>query len=167
MKTLTTRLYNALFLSILRYGIIAWGGIAKNAINSLQILQNYALKKIYSRPKLYEIDKLYKETKSLNIKQIFVTRAIIKLATDGFHNKEDNKKSIATRNATNQKVRIPKCEKRIGDRSYKTIGFSVINLIPKTVRINLLNFEKILYYKLKNETENGISDNYLTINKMF
>ena len=83
IKILETTLYHALFLSILRYGILVWEGANPTAIKPLKILQKTVLKKIHNKPKLYSTEKLFKETKQLNIDSLYKLSAIMYQAIEG------------------------------------------------------------------------------------
>lgn len=96
-KIVTSTMYNALFLSTLRYGLIVWGGARKESLTTLQVLQNIALKKIYNKHRLYSTEKLYLETKQLNIRQLFSSLSILKLADEGIHDKEYEKQKLTTK----------------------------------------------------------------------
>ena len=59
LKILESTLYHSLFLSILNYGILVWGGANPTATKPLQILQKTILKRIYNKPKLYPTKNLF------------------------------------------------------------------------------------------------------------
>jgi len=61
----------ALTQSLIEYGIVAWGGVAKSIITSMQIAQNTILKIIYKKPRLTPI---YNETLTLTVKQLYLKK---------------------------------------------------------------------------------------------
>jgi len=51
-KTMYT-VYNALYKSILQYGLLVWGGCSDNAIKPLEIQQNHAVRLCLRKKELY------------------------------------------------------------------------------------------------------------------
>lgn len=75
-KTLIN-VYNALVESIIRYGIIVWGGAYENALKPVKVIQKFILKIIMKKSLTYPSDQLFKECQCLNIKNIYVLESII------------------------------------------------------------------------------------------
>ncbi|KAJ8974301.1 hypothetical protein NQ317_009541 [Molorchus minor] len=61
---------SALAESILQYGIIVWGGLYSTALNPLNVVQNYILKIIFFKSRLYPTTELY-SSDILNIRMLY------------------------------------------------------------------------------------------------
>lgn len=129
---LTELIYKALIESLLRYGITAWGGTYKTNLKPLQTVQNYVLKVILKKNKLYPTEHLYTE-KLLNIRQLYI------LSTCNFmYKKEKTPISIHhkhnTRNKTNKNVIIPKSQKTLSLKFLHNLASRFYNLLPVAIK---------------------------------
>lgn len=149
-KILANTIYHALFLSILRYGIITWGGCNTTHISGIEILQKAALKKIYDKPRTYPSKLLFQETQQLTIRQLYILRISLYLAKLG-ELYEQRITGRVTRAATNLQIKNPKMSKTVGQQNFKYIGSKVINLMPTNLRRKLLLFENKYNVTIKNE----------------
>ena len=69
-STLIT-IYKALVESLIRYGIIVWGGLYNNALYKLNIVQRYILRVIMGVNRLYPSNKLFSE-KTSNVRTLYM-----------------------------------------------------------------------------------------------
>lgn len=69
-KKMSITVYKVLVESLLRYGILVWGAIYDNALRLLKVAQNYILKIMFHKKKMFSTDLLYSED-ILNIRQLF------------------------------------------------------------------------------------------------
>lgn len=60
-KNLLINIYKSLIESLIRYGIIVWGGLYRNSLKQLNVVQNYILKVMYRKRRRYSTDLLYSE----------------------------------------------------------------------------------------------------------
>lgn len=138
---LSSSLYHALFYSILRYGILVWGGTNKTTIRQVEIVQKRVLKIILNKPRRYPTELLFQESKHLSIKETFALKAITYLITEGIKNEPIIDTRRTTRQITSQQIRVPARRKAIGQKTYEYIGLKIINSMPATLRIKLVNYE--------------------------
>lgn len=71
-------LYLSLCQSILSYGISSWGGAAKTHMLQLERVQRLILKVSLSKPRLYSTISLYRDTKLLSVRQIYVLATVLR-----------------------------------------------------------------------------------------
>lgn len=74
------QVYQALVVSSIRYGIIAWGGAYQNVIKSLSIIQKRIIKVIYKQPIMYPTADLYSENNILDINGIYFVESVLFVA---------------------------------------------------------------------------------------
>lgn len=139
-KILATCIYHALFYSILRYGILVWGGTNKNNIRQVEIIQKRVLKVINNKPPTYPSEMLYKEAEQLNLKETFGLQAIINICRKGINIGCNQTEQKHTRQTEKQLLRIPAKRKAIGQRTSDFIGIRLINNMPTTLRRKLMNY---------------------------
>ena len=100
-------MYHALFYSILRYGILEWGGANKNNIKQVESIQIRVLKDINNKPMTYPTDLLYKESRHLNIKETFGLQAIMNLCSNGKQAEKTRPTQKETRQTKKHLIKIP------------------------------------------------------------
>ena len=76
-KKVRLLIYNALVKPHLLYLIEVWGNASKTSVKSIQILQNKLIKILHNYDILTPSKTIYKETKLLNIKQLFTYNTCI------------------------------------------------------------------------------------------
>ena len=65
-------LYYGLAFSVLKYGILVWGGACKTLLSKVQVAQNTLIKIMLDKPARFTTERLYKEFGGLKIAQIFL-----------------------------------------------------------------------------------------------
>lgn len=73
---LVKNIYISLCQSVLTYCIQAWGGIATTHLISLERAQRSVIKVMLSRPIRYPTEKLYKESKLLSIRRLYINASV-------------------------------------------------------------------------------------------
>ena len=135
-------LYNALVQPHLFYGIIGWGGVTNHYLERVQSLQNWILKVIYNKNKLYPTNRLYIETGVFDIRQIFCYVIL---------NRQHRYKSklvpvshqYTTRTKAADSMQTRKVDKTLTQRSYYYLGTRIYNKIPPDYKkINSLQLFK-------------------------
>lgn len=124
-------LYHALVESHLNYCILGWGGVVKTYLAPLEILQKRFLKLIMNKELTYPTDLLYKESKVLDIRQLYYFNINLK-----YHSTKSHASlSIHTYN-TRQRNRyiIPFMQKTLGQRSYIFLAPRAYNTVPKEIQ---------------------------------
>lgn len=147
---LASSIYHGLFLSILRYGILTWGGACQTYISPIEILQKAAIKNIYNKPRCYPTKLLFQETRKLEIRKLFMYTVILNLTASGTF-QESRMSNRTTRATTNLKLRNPKMSKSIGQRSFTFIGHKIVNEMPTSLRSQLLHYEDKNKFNIKNQ----------------
>lgn len=153
----TIIVYKSLVESILRYGIIGWGGVAKSILEPLQRIQNQIIKIIYSKNIRYTTDILYNECKLFDIRQIYSSVLLL----NQFKNKNQMlfiSHDYHTRSNMNKNQIILKSKKTIGQRYFKYYCSKIYNILPSTLR------NKKSYLLFKKSVNTWILENRKTLN---
>ena len=127
-------IYKSLVESIFRYGILVWGGMYKSALQPLNILQNYILKIIFRKPKLYHTVSLYSEN-ILNIRCLFiltVSKYMTKLNQLGLT--EIVTHNFNTRVKQKGNLPLPYNKKTLSLKSIVHLGPTIYNTLPLNIR---------------------------------
>lgn len=131
-KNLLLMVYRTLVESLIRYGIIVWGGLYNNALRQLNVIQNFILKVIYNKNKHYPTALLYNE-------DIFNVRSLYILEICLYVHKEKKIKNYVnhqyeTRNKTQKNLQIPMSYRDINQRFLSYLGPKFYNLLPISIR---------------------------------
>lgn len=70
-KKLLNSVYKALVESLLRYGLVVWGGLSNTCMKQLNVVQNYILKIINRKSKRYSTRLLYSE-EILDVRSLYI-----------------------------------------------------------------------------------------------
>lgn len=121
-------LYHALVESRIQYAILAWGGILDEHLQKLQTLQKRFIKIMFDKPHTYSSEKLFEETKILDIRQLFFYHIIIyTFKHKTVINHVDH--TYFTRQKTESKAVTNKTHKTIGQRTYSFLIPHVYNML--------------------------------------
>lgn len=131
-RELLLTVYKTLVESLIRYGLVAWGGLYQNSLTPLNVVQNYILKIIYRRNKRFSSALLYSET-------ILDVRSLFALSTCSFIHKNSKLKIPVnhiynTRNNLNKHLVIPVNNTSKNLRSLTYLGPKLYNLLPLEIR---------------------------------
>ena len=157
-------LYNALVSPQFDYGDILWGGANQKELNSLQRIQNFAMKSILGKKRKYSNRKAMKELKFLNLEQrrkihrtVFLHKALLNISSQNLHNQISNYlPKFNTRNKSKNNLTIPTHNTAKFERSplYKMIldWNSTPDTLPKeNVKLHKIHFQKYLINQLLTE----------------
>ena len=146
------------------HGLILWGGANQKELNSLQRIQNFAIKSILGKKKRYSNKKAMKQLKFLNLEQrrqihrtVFLHKALLKNSSKNLHNQISSyQPKFNTRNKSNFNLTIPTHNTAKFERSplYKMIidWNKTPNHLPKdNVRLHKIHFQKHLIHQLLTE----------------
>lgn len=128
-------IYNALVETLIGYGIVGWGGIYDCHLDSLNKVQKWILRIIYSKRITYPSEPLFQTSKILNIRKLF----ILKITVSVFKGKiplNNVDYEYETRNK-DRTYYSSKCFKKIGQRSAQYLVSKVHTAIPiqlKTIK---------------------------------
>ena len=114
--------------SLLRYGIIVSGGLYNNALQPLNIAQNYILKVIFKKEKIYSTNLLY-SAEIPNVRSLYI------LSISVFVHKNVNLKnyvnhSYQTRSNINKHLIIPNSTTNINLRFISYLAPKIYNVLP-------------------------------------
>lgn len=132
-KNLLITIYKSLVESVIRYGILVWGGTYKKAINPLCTIQNTILKIIFKENKLYHTDLIYTEN-LLNIRSLYIL-TVCKFMIKNFSNNYSHiTHKFNTRNKISENIPIPCNKTTLNLKSISYLGPKIYNKIPQELR---------------------------------
>lgn len=139
--------YKALAESIIRYAITCWGGLYDNVLNMLQVTQNYIIKVMLKKPKMYSTQRLYDEKMLLNIRLIYVLQSITFIHTK--FQKQLLQHTANTRTITNNHIKQQFFTKTTCQKFVSFLGTKFYNIIPNNIRkihnLKTFNYKTKLY----------------------
>lgn len=131
-RNLLITVYRAVVESLIRYGILAWGGLYKNALHRLNIVQKYILKIIFKKNRLYPSRLLF-TAETCNIRTIYVIAVC-----SYFHSHDIVRKYVDhmynTRTKVNRHLQIPINHRTINLKYIDYIAPKVYNLLPGDIK---------------------------------
>ena len=128
--------------SLIRYGIIVWGGAYGNSLQPLNITQNFILKVINKKKRLYSTHLLY-NPEILNVRSLCVlSTAIFVHKTPKLQNHVDH--SHGTRNNSNKHLKIPNSNTSFNLRFTDYLAPKIYNMLPTNIKniIRIKSFTK-------------------------
>ena len=138
-------LYNALFLSILQYGLIVWGQTYASYIEPVFRLQKKAIRAISFQPRLSPSLPIFKDLKLLKLSDIFELRlltfvfdSVNKTSPECFHNFFVFNSSVhqyCTRQASQRDLYLTRQNSlQYGLKSLRYLGAKLWNTLPAELR---------------------------------
>ncbi|XP_045460890.1 uncharacterized protein LOC123671209 [Harmonia axyridis] len=121
-------LYHALVESRLQYGILAWGGLYDIHLKGLQVLQNYFLRIMLRRERLYPTDNLFLEAKVLDMRGMYF-HTLLMQSFKNRNSMEYLNHGYNTRRTEKPKVQTHRTKKTVGQRTYTYIMPRIFNLL--------------------------------------
>ncbi|KAJ8730285.1 hypothetical protein PYW07_017323 [Mythimna separata] len=139
-KKLRFSIYNSLVKSHLLYLIEIWGSAGKTKLQELQRLQNRVIKTLFRYPYLTPTHKIFKETKLMNISQLYVynTCILIRKIIDGaIHtNLTFTKKCHITKRSLRRPslLVLPKTRTNYARKNITYEGVQLYNKLPSHIK---------------------------------
>ena len=140
-KEVLIKVYHALFNSHLQYAILCWGSASPTNLNSLQVLQNRAVRNMSKCPRYYRLDNYYLNYRILKVKDLYnleVSKFMhqhhkntLPVCFKNFFNSSNQRN---TRSSSNSNYTTPFCRSNRGQRSIKFYGPKIWNRIPVSIR---------------------------------
>ena len=129
---LLLQVYRSLVESIFRYGLIVWGGAYKTNLHTLNVIQNYILKIIFKKNRLYPTDGLYSnEIGKINFLYVHLSCSFLhkrkNLQTPLQHN-------YSTRQNTNNNLSLPTNNRTVNQRFLNYQATKFYNLLPNALK---------------------------------
>lgn len=125
-------IYRSLVESLLRYGIIVWGGTYKTNLHSLRVIQNYLLKVIYRKSRLFPTKLLYND-EICDITSLYI-QSVCAFVHKNKYLKHYIEHIYETRNRTNKHLVIPVNHKQVNLKFLDYLAPKFYNLLPCGVR---------------------------------
>lgn len=149
-------IYNSLVKPHIDYLIEIWGSAAKTNLKQVQIAQNKLMKVLFNFDFLTNTNKMYKDTKILNVSQAYVYHTCIlirKILNKDIHTKicfTEKQQTMKLRNANNLILRPPRTN--YGKKCILYEGAQLYNKLPKGVKDTktTAQFKKVLKLHLLN-----------------
>ena len=125
-------IYKSLAESIIRYGILVWGGLYNNALQKLNIVHKYILKTIYKKPKLFPTEELFTE-QTTNIRTLYISTICSYIQ---FHDniKININHIYNTRSRIRGNLSIPNNLKGINLKFFVYLAPKTYNLLPSAIK---------------------------------
>lgn len=141
--------YLALVESVLKYGIIGWGGVYDNTLQPLVVCQKLLLKIIYKKEKTYSTALLFEQANVFNIRFLYYHSNIINIHKIIKNPLQHNRH---TRSQTNKFIACIKPTTSLVKRTFYYLGPKLYNKIPLELR--QINNLKVFYTKTKDYIKN-------------
>ena len=150
-------IYHAIFCSYMNYAAQIWGLSSKNISNSIQKLQNKALRIINFKKYYDECEILFRQCKILKFEDtifynncLFVSNCLAKTIPEAFNNTykltQDNH-TYSTRGSRNKLIDVPK----VNTHYYGTNSFKLTSLRQWNSLQNTLNFDLTEHHRKKTQ----------------
>lgn len=124
--------YAALCQSLIRYGIIGWGGAYSCHMRRVEVVQKWLLRIIYGKPLLYPTDDLFAVSRVMNPHQLFALQILIGISDQKIILKLSESQH-ETRNRENQYLTL-RAGKRIGQRSFAYLAPRIYAAVPRDLK---------------------------------
>lgn len=133
-KYMLKTVYFALVQSHIFYGILGWGGIYKSNLHLMNITQKWILKIIYNRPFMYPSDLLFEEASVFDVRQLYAYAMALELYKNKSSLLSFAKHGYPTSDKRDEKARIDRCNKTIGQRVFTFMCIKLYNLMPPELK---------------------------------
>ena len=131
-KRLLISVYKVIAESVIRYGIVVWGGLYHSALKQLNVVQNYILKVINKKNKRFSTRQLY-TTEILNVRSLYIVE-ICSFVFKNYNLKRYVNHMYEIRNKTNKHISIPKSNSNINLRFVNYLAPKIYNIIPVEIK---------------------------------
>lgn len=147
--------YYALIESRLAYGIIGWGSALGTHLNKLEIIQKRIIKIIFNKTNLYPSEELFKESKLLDLRQLYFLNTVV-------HQYKNKRSLIEIEHTYNTRYKsthykTPRTTKCIGQRDFEFLAPRLYNKLPLDIRalntVSLFKKKVTLYLQQAKRSE--------------
>lgn len=138
-KTLKT-IYHALAESLLNYGLVVWGAAGSIILTKLQVTQKWIIKIMLFKKRRYPSDRVYNESKILNIEQLHL-KSVIRFMIKNNDYKVNLKHCQNTRNVTRGMVELQNPKHKSCQKHICCVGPKIYNDLPD--RFKLKDYHRI------------------------
>ncbi|CAG9813258.1 unnamed protein product [Phaedon cochleariae] len=151
--------YSALVESIINYGLVVWGNACKSTMSSLHVAQKYVLKIMLHKSRLFPSELLFKESKLLNIDQLYIKSTIRFMIMKKYYRSVLQHK-LNTRAAVRQNIFVPHVARSATQAHIAYIGPKVYNILP-------LHLRNKPYKQVKHHVNRWIVESEVTFGVIF
>lgn len=130
-RRMLVTIYKSLVESLIRYGILVWGGMYITGLYKLNIIQKYILKIIYRKKRMYPSNLLFSE----DVGSVHAIYILVVCSYYYSHEKNYVDHLYETRNSTNKHLKIPLNHKHLNLKFVNYIGPKIYNLLPNHIKI--------------------------------
>lgn len=123
-------IYLALCQSILNYCIVCWGSASKTSFLKIERAQRAVLKVAYRKPYRYETESLYRDTKYLRVRQLYILAVTLR-----FHKTAINAASQSKRSARRNIWKTPHTKTTFAQRAFSFKGAYVYQYLDRKLDI--------------------------------
>jgi hypothetical protein len=138
--------YYAFAQSIMQYGIIAWGGASKIAIDSILISQKSILKASFKKPQRYPTELLFSETGVMDIRQLYVKTLLLFFFKYRSLFIEPIQHTYSTRHARDLNMYIPNIEvsssSYMADKVIRNLFMNIPSYVRNTEAYTISSFKR-------------------------
>lgn len=147
----TKQIYFALVESLLRYGLIAWGGASKTIIELLMRTQTQIIKIMLNKNIFYSTELTFKESEFYNLRQLYCET----LAQYQFKQTNVNINHAHNTRQAKDRINVPVAKKTVGMKCFLYLAPRLYNHLPHCIK-------SIIYYvTYKKELKKWILDQSL------
>lgn len=132
-KKVLVVVYKAFVESLLRYGVLIWGGMYENGLYKLNVVQKHILKLIFRKNKLYPSNLLFSEEVT-NIRTIYLNTVCNFFHKNSVFLLRPVNHIYDTRANTGRHYQIPSSRTNINLRFACFIAPKVLNMLPDSIR---------------------------------
>ena len=125
--------YRAIAESLFRYGILVWGGMYNTNLAQLKTIQNYIVKTVLNKPKLYSTSLLYSRD-ICNLQTLYITSICNFVHVSDGPGLDLLNHGYSTRGRSNLLLNVPKSRRDINQRFLTYLAPKMYNLIPLDIR---------------------------------
>jgi hypothetical protein len=149
--------YHALCHSIISYGQLAWGGVAKTILDPAYRAQKIVIKTMHSLKYTYPTVELFKNTRFLSVRQMYVLKVVMRFLRDGIAERFQGNGMLR-----GSRIGLPRCNTSFLQRFLAYLGPKLYNIIMPQMnsseRINGKMIVELLVDRGVVETERYVSE---------
>ena len=119
-------IYKALAEQLFNYGLLLWGGLYKNAIKPLEVVQNSMLRVIYRKPRQFSTKELYSEN-VCSIRTLYILSVCHFVYKNTDIKKDLVKNCYQTRGQAQGLLNVPFSNRCINPRSINWLAVKLYN----------------------------------------
>lgn len=129
--------YCALVESVLRYGILVWGGLNNTHLHHLHQTHKKLLKIMFKKDSYYSSKLLFQENNIFNIRQMYTEKLFLYQSKQGNVSKINCEHNLRIKN----EIAVPKAQKTVGQNCFSYLAPRLFNRVPDSIK-NIKNYKQ-------------------------